>query len=505
MNQQTIEMLTLIFAGEAALMMTIMCIIMITRTLKARGKDQDAGNALAKEVLKSEDERHAALKEAFSECYTMEDDELMKVVDEFIARERAFYKTLIAVYVNRDGEQFKNLTSSLNEVVDSYTDLAKTAEPVANSEALEALEQKNEALSKELDESKDVMDGLMDEYKATFDKTGEQSASDTEEPDDENMEVESENTDEVEEEIALDDLDSDESEAAEDDIDLGEEDVPTLNEIADPGSEDENLDDLDDLLAEATEESDEVDSEDELDLDDIDLGDVDEGESLEADDQADAEPETEDVETAAEVDDIDALLEDINESNESEAETDEASSQAVLSDDDIDALLSGDGEDEITPDLMAEASPEEDVAIEDDVSSEESGEEVDSDPAMSMDEIDALLNGEAVGEIESEPAEASEMDESETASSEVPEADEEDALNDFDIDIDAIMAESEALAEEVAEENTATESEEDAMASSMEATQSDVDEAEAILDEMLSGLAESEASDESEKLEAEET
>lgn len=170
MNSETMDMLMLAFAGEAILVLLIICVILIWRNIRRKKAELNAANRLASEVITNDTNRRDTLKQVFSECYNMKDDELEAVIDEFLSRERAFYKTLISVYVNRNPDEFSMLGKALEEMVTPYTDLALSAEPAGNTEAIEALQQKNEALAKELDDSKSVMDDLLAEYTSTFDK-----------------------------------------------------------------------------------------------------------------------------------------------------------------------------------------------------------------------------------------------------------------------------------------------------------------------------------------------
>lgn len=170
MNSETMNLLMLTFAGEAILVLLTICVVLIWRNIRRKKADLNAANKLASEVITNDINRRDSLKQVFSECYNMKDDELEAVIDEFMNRERAFYKTLISVYVNRNPDEFSILGKALEEMVTPYTDLALSAEPAGNSEAMEALQQKNEALAKELDDSKTVMDDLLAEYTSTFDK-----------------------------------------------------------------------------------------------------------------------------------------------------------------------------------------------------------------------------------------------------------------------------------------------------------------------------------------------
>lgn len=476
MNQQTMDTLTLIFAGEAALMLTLICIMVFWKSFRAKRADQSAGDDLAKSVIKTEGERHAALKEAFSECYEMDDSELIKVVDEFIARERAFYKTLISVYVNRDAEQFKNLGDSLQEMVQPYTDLAKSAEPLANSEALEALEQKNEALSKELDESKDVMEGLMDEYKASFEKESkpEKDAS--------------ESVDMAEDFVTEDDESSDTETEAVEDLDLALDDVELPDEASEEAVNEDAVEDLveetpDEVTEDVAEEvelpaePEEAASAEDATVDDIDdlLAEINaEAELTAPDPQPEAEQTEEETAVVSEidVDDILAGVEGVQEENME----DESVSEGAVSEELVEDAIQQTTEEvtENTDDLIVDAPDE--VKAEAEVKDE-------NDDVL--DEMEALLKGKPITDSDAVEAilDEEELD-AENAESDV----------DIDLDIDSIMQEADATPTPIVEEAVAervvesTEPEEKAADEVVEATETTTEIDEDSLDDLLDGL-----------------
>ncbi|GEM_PF-3153013 len=173
MNQETMKLLFMATGIEVAIVILLAGIFIFLRMKKGKKADQKAAEELVKNVKKNEKGRRESLLQVFGECYDMEQEELEAAVDEFLNREKAFYKTLISVYVNRDASEFSKLSGSLEEMVKPYADLALSADLSVDSEELEALQRQNQSLEKELEESKKVMDELLAEYTATFDKKGE--------------------------------------------------------------------------------------------------------------------------------------------------------------------------------------------------------------------------------------------------------------------------------------------------------------------------------------------
>ncbi|MFK8066818.1 MAG: hypothetical protein AB8D52_01075 [Gammaproteobacteria bacterium] len=295
MNGETLQTLLIITAAEIGFVLLSLCIFLIWRKVKAKKEDLKAVKDLVENVKEIEPNRRESLLKVFGECYDMEENELNTAVDEFLNRERAFYKTMISVYVDRDAKEFSKLSGALVEMVKPYSDLALSAELSTDSEELEALQEQNKELSKELDESKKVMDELLTEYSATFDKEGEgttaesiqksktdESNEDTdqtkEEQKSEDIEFEESSQDEQSNDLVSEpdtskELESEEdiSIEASDEIEI-ESDLIVEEDISNEIEVELNEDDQTDLPAEISiEEELEEDQSDEVSLDDIDL------------------------------------------------------------------------------------------------------------------------------------------------------------------------------------------------------------------------------------------
>ena len=173
-----IEILLIVVGVEVIVVFALLTGFLIRRNMKGKKADVLAAGELVKNVQQNESGRRESLLQVFRECYSMEEEELNLAVDEFLNRERAFYKTMISVYVNHDAEEFSKMSVALQDMVKPYSDLALSADPIEDNEKLEALQQQNEELGKELNDSKKVMDELLSEYSATFDKEGEGNGPD---------------------------------------------------------------------------------------------------------------------------------------------------------------------------------------------------------------------------------------------------------------------------------------------------------------------------------------
>ena len=199
MNKETLNTLLMAVGIEIAVVLALVGIFLIFKMRKGKKADRNAAQALVQNVKGNEKSRRESLLQVFGESYDMDEDELNAAVDEFLKRERAFYKTLISVYVDRDAAKFAKLATDLEEMVKPYSDLALSADPAVDNEELEALQQQNSSLEKELNESKQVMDELLSEYTATFDKEGEGIAPEAVKPQSETEEESDEAISETEE------------------------------------------------------------------------------------------------------------------------------------------------------------------------------------------------------------------------------------------------------------------------------------------------------------------
>ena len=191
---------------ELAVVFALLGCFLIWKMKRGKKADRNAAEVLVKNIKKNEGDRRESLLQVFGESYDMEEEELNAAVDEFLKRERTFFKTLISVYVERDATEFSKLATALEEMVKPYSDLALSTELSVDNDALEALQQENQTLGKELNESKKVMDELLSEYSATFDKEGEGKEPEAVQEDAESA------SDPVEESDQIAETDDDESE-----------------------------------------------------------------------------------------------------------------------------------------------------------------------------------------------------------------------------------------------------------------------------------------------------
>ncbi len=130
--------------------------------------DTVATQTLLEAVEAKAPSRRDALSTIFATTYQMQGQELDAKVDEFVAREQAFYQVMTRVYLERDGDSLQAIPEELTKVISPW--LRLTPRNMVDSATFSALESTNAELSTELDETKRSMADLMNEYMRAFDK-----------------------------------------------------------------------------------------------------------------------------------------------------------------------------------------------------------------------------------------------------------------------------------------------------------------------------------------------
>jgi hypothetical protein len=145
-----------------------------TRTSK---KNYAVAADLVSKIKTNETVRRKSIRKIFTNNYGISEGEAAKKVDEFVAREKAFYKMLIAVYLKNDRDQLMKITDAFESVIvpclqlmpEDYVD-TKTVEEIKTQAS--NLKDENTELHEELVESNKILDELIQEYSAAFNKEG---------------------------------------------------------------------------------------------------------------------------------------------------------------------------------------------------------------------------------------------------------------------------------------------------------------------------------------------
>ncbi len=176
----TLELAFLVLAVEFA----VIAMVILFLSMKGRRGEEAAVAADAKQLERSvdrtEESRHDALATILRENYHFNDSEIDNTVKEFADRERAFYNTLVGIYLGRSEKKLKDVPDELAKVVAPWVSVTpkNTIDP-AQVEALTSenanLTDENSVLHQELTSTKQVMEELMAEYNAAFFKLGPQT------------------------------------------------------------------------------------------------------------------------------------------------------------------------------------------------------------------------------------------------------------------------------------------------------------------------------------------
>lgn len=161
----------LILALEGVLVMAILSGTLLYLGMRKNRSDRAGATRLVGRIKKDEDTRREKLEAIFKSGYGLDGEALKNRVDEFITREKAFYKTLIALYLDRDSGKLVKLTEDLEEVIGPCLELAGEKPKATDANAdVEELREQNDMLEKELQSTRRVMETLMAEYNAAFHK-----------------------------------------------------------------------------------------------------------------------------------------------------------------------------------------------------------------------------------------------------------------------------------------------------------------------------------------------
>lgn len=171
----TLELALAILCAEFALVALIVPVVLLRRERRrAAGEAASAANAVdaAQEMMddveQAEPARREALATIFASTYNLEEGEVAERVDEFIAREQAFYQVMTSVYLERDSARLKEIPEELTKVISPW--IRMTPSNMVDAAEVDALTESNSALGAELEETRRSMDELMAEYMKAFHK-----------------------------------------------------------------------------------------------------------------------------------------------------------------------------------------------------------------------------------------------------------------------------------------------------------------------------------------------
>ena len=171
----TLHLAALILAGEFALVAWIILFLMLRRQRHQARDDEAHAGAVIEHLEASELSHRDALTNLFETTYRLEGEELAAKVDEYLERERAFYSVMLNLYLNRDGAKLKEIPTELAKVIKPWAEI--TPAGMISASEVTSLESEKAQLSAELENTKETLEQLMEEYMAAFKKAEQQATA----------------------------------------------------------------------------------------------------------------------------------------------------------------------------------------------------------------------------------------------------------------------------------------------------------------------------------------
>lgn len=170
----TLELTGLVLSGEFALVALVVPAMLLARRQQHQAVEQADAEQLLDSVEERAPTRREALSTIFTSTYALEGAELEAKVDEFIAREQAFYQVMTSVYLERDSSRLQELPDELTKLIAPW--LRLTPRNTVAAAELAVLASTNAGLVSELADTQRSMQELMDEYTAAFERERAASA-----------------------------------------------------------------------------------------------------------------------------------------------------------------------------------------------------------------------------------------------------------------------------------------------------------------------------------------
>ncbi len=157
-----------ILAAEFALVAWGVQFLMLRHVHRLKARDQAAAGAMLETVATDEPSRRAALADLFNANHGLRDEALEAKVNGYLDREQAFYRAMMRIYVERDGEKLHNLPMELTKILAPLAPSRSAAGQSAADGEREHLELAKAELAAELARTQRTLDQLMKEFKATL-------------------------------------------------------------------------------------------------------------------------------------------------------------------------------------------------------------------------------------------------------------------------------------------------------------------------------------------------
>ncbi|MBK1648234.1 hypothetical protein [Rhabdochromatium marinum] len=164
----TLELASLIMSAEFALASAVILFVVRRRQRRAAA-DQHSQTADLKSTVQGElPSRRESLTKLFQSNAQLKGRKLTTTVDTFLAREQAFYDAMLNIHLNENGKSLRDIPDELRKVLSPWAELqANTNQEVT---ALGDLRTENAELGEQLQHNKEVIERLLEEYNATFNR-----------------------------------------------------------------------------------------------------------------------------------------------------------------------------------------------------------------------------------------------------------------------------------------------------------------------------------------------
>lgn len=162
----TLELAALILMGEFALIAWAILFLMLRRQRKQMHTERAQAGAVMEHIETQEVSRRDTITNLFEKTYLLEGEELQAKVEEYVAREKAFYNAMLSLFLSRDGAKLKEIPDELAKVLTPWASI--TPSGMIHASEMGNLEQEKTQLAAELDNTKQTLEQLMDEYMAAF-------------------------------------------------------------------------------------------------------------------------------------------------------------------------------------------------------------------------------------------------------------------------------------------------------------------------------------------------
>jgi hypothetical protein len=166
MISTTVEASLLILAVEFCLVATGITFFAYRNARHDEVESTAEATELVSKISDSEDTRRSALETVFKTKYQYEGEQLATIVDEFVEREKAFYNAVVGAFLGRGDNKIIDLDSALTKVLAPWISI--TPANVVDAAEVESIAEQKSQVEAELDETKKVLEKMMQEYSGTF-------------------------------------------------------------------------------------------------------------------------------------------------------------------------------------------------------------------------------------------------------------------------------------------------------------------------------------------------